>query len=504
MNGDDSTEIIARPIGQMALHSALGLRRPLPFARSFTINGNRRTKALSDYVEEYYPLRYQPEESIQANLRFALKYEPLDLGIIVEALKSLGAQALENLIATQPTSIYLRRMWFFYETFTGDTLDIPADRSGNYVDALDPKRHHVSSPSNSPRHGVRDNLLGGPYLCPTVRRSAKLDAWSQADLSTEAKEQANRFAPELVARAVDYLYTKETRSSFAIEGETPGQSREQRFVHALRHFDEILPLTKPGLIRLQNTIVDPRYAASDWRSIQNFVSETTRGFHQHVHFICPKPEDVEALMWGWSHLSARMLTSGIDPVVAAAVSAFTFVFVHPFEDGNGRIHRFLIHAILSQLGFMPEGIIFPVSAAIHRQQKSYDKVLEQFSQPLLMAADWKFGSDGRLLVENDTRSLYQFYDATPQVEFLFERVAETIRVDFRDELEFLKRFDQARRVVREIIDMPNQHADRLIKLIMQNSGTLSKTKRGQFPELTDDEVARIEEGLQKVMGSEEA
>ena len=59
-----------------------------------------------------------------------------------------------------------------------------------------------------------------------------------------------------------------------------------------------------------------------------------------------------------------------DPVVAAAVSSFAFVFIHPFEDGNGRIHRFLIHHVLSRRGYSPPGVIFPVSAAILRDRRS--------------------------------------------------------------------------------------------------------------------------------------
>jgi len=41
-----------------------------------------------------------------------------------------------------------------------------------------------------------------------------------------------------------------------------------------------------------------------------------------------------------------------------------FVLIHPFEDGNGRIHRFLIHHVLARRGFTPQGLLFPVSAVM--------------------------------------------------------------------------------------------------------------------------------------------
>ncbi len=45
----------------------------------------------------------------------------------------------------------------------------------------------------------------------------------------------------------------------------------------------------------------------------------------------------------------RMELGGAPAVVHAAVVAYGFVFLHPFEDGNGRIHRFLIHNILARM-----------------------------------------------------------------------------------------------------------------------------------------------------------
>jgi len=39
--------------------------------------------------------------------------------------------------------------------------------------------------------------------------------------------------------------------------------------------------------------------------------------------------------------------------------------------------------------------------------------------------------------------LYRYYDATPQAEYLYEAVAETIRKGLREEIEFLEAFNRA-------------------------------------------------------------
>ena len=51
----------------------------------------------------------------------------------------------------------------------------------------------------------------------------------------------------------------------------------------------------------------------------------------------------------------------VDGVIAAAVLAFGFVYAHPFVDGNGRIHRYLIHHVLAGRGYHPARVVFPVS-----------------------------------------------------------------------------------------------------------------------------------------------
>lgn len=51
-------------------------------------------------------------------------------------------------------------------------------------------------------------------------------------------------------------------------------------------------------------------------------------------------------------------------MAAASIPAFGSVYIGPFEDGNGRLHRYLVHHELARSGFNPLGIVFhfPVSA----------------------------------------------------------------------------------------------------------------------------------------------
>ena len=200
-------------------------------------------------------------------------------------------------------------------------------------------------------------------------------------------------------------------------------------------------------------------------------------------------------MDGWAALARRLAESPVDPVVAAAVSSFAFVFVHPFEDGNGRIHRWLLHQALASRGFSPPEAIFPVSAAILRDRRGYDAVLEGFSRPRLKHTRWSWTPDREIRVESDTADLYRFFDATPFAEYLYDRVADTIRQDLRHELGFVAVFSRATEAVREIVDMPDRRLSLFVRLVMQNQGRLSARKRARFAELTDAEVSAMERAV---------
>jgi hypothetical protein len=259
-----------------------------PTVRSWTKSGARKTIITSDAIKEYYPPIYAPS-GIIGNLKFALRYEPIDLSVYDALFKVLDAALLEAWIRKEPTGAYVRRAWFLYEALTGKILDADDVAPTGYTNILDPKLHVTGPVRRVRRQRVNNNLLGDNTYCPLIRRTDALNHAIASGLDLEAKSLVESCEPTILARAVHYLYTKETKSSFAIEGEVPSAKRTERFVAALTKAAKFDTSDPQAFIRLQNDIVDPPYAATGWRTVQSFIGETMSDFREHVHFVWPKP-----------------------------------------------------------------------------------------------------------------------------------------------------------------------------------------------------------------------
>lgn len=486
------------PIGLMAVIKELNLQVPLPTVRSKVSATARKTKIEDGIIYEQYPKTYGVE-GLYENLKFAMRYEPIDLGVMRAAFEKIDSQTIEIWIKSERTGIFARKIWYLFELLTERKLDIPDVPPTGYVNLLNSKLHFTATPKQIQRQRINDNLLGNRDYCPLLRRTETLEKAMSQGLDKKAKTIMAESDPLILARAVSYLYTKETKSSFAIEGETVGKTRAERFVSALTQAAEFDATAKESFIGLQNSIVDSRYAAKDWRDLQNYVGQTMRDYSEQIHFVSPKPENVADLMNGWIRFVKRLQGAEIDAVCAAAAISFGFVFIHPFEDGNGRIHRFLIHHELARRGFAPPNFIFPISAVILRERAAYEKVLEKYSSSILPLIDYSADSRGEISVANETVNLYRYWDATPFAEFLYRCVAETVNRDLSEELRFLQIFDLALQSVKELVDMPDRRASLLVRFIMQNRGSLSKNKREKdFAELTDKEVENIENAIREI------
>lgn len=482
-------------VGYGALIERFGLPDVPHHCRSFIHpRAERKTVVGPAGNDEFYPPRYRPGETLGDQLEFALKNEGVNLTILAVVFQKAPAAELVDYVRSTPTGKYVRRAWFLYEFLTGNRLPLPDLGEGRYESLLDEDEYFTGPGEPSRRHMIRNNLLGNRSFCPTIRRSQALEDFAHSALDQRCLAVLKKYPDDLLKRALDYLYTKETKSSFEIERATPGQTRASRFVDLLKRAGQDEYLDKAALIRLQHAIVDERFANSDYRATQNYVGEAVRIGQERIHFVSPKPQDLPNVMQGLLDACRRMEDAKVHPVLTATVAAFGFVFMHPFDDGNGRIHRFLIHHILARTGFSPAGVIFPVSATMLKQRAEYDQVLELFSKPLMRLVEYDMDNQtGELTVTNETGLYYRYIDFTGIAEGLFRFIQQTIETELTSEFDFLICYDKAKQRIQDVVDMPDRDIDLFIRFCVPNQGRISKSKRQRFfGKLTDSEVSALE------------
>jgi hypothetical protein len=457
-------------------------------SRSYISNGK---------TTDIYPLSYWPGEGVGEQIEFALKYDGFNMGILSEAFKFVSESEIIDYIQSKPTGKYARRIWFIYEFITGKTLPLENIKTGNYIDVLESELYCSAKKGiKVKRQRILNNLLGGKDFCPVVRRTEKILEMENYDIREKCHNISKLYPQDIVIRASGYLYNKETKSSFDIEHQKPDASRVEKFIALLKYARQNDFCEKKLLIDLQNQIADPRFADNDYRKKQNYVGETVSPAKEIVHFIPPKPEDIEELMAGLILSHSIMKDSLVLPVLHAAVVSYGFVFLHPFEDGNGRIHRFLIHNILSLRNAVADELIFPISAVMLKNRKEYSDSLEAFSRPLMQFVEYKLDELGQMTVFNETVNYYKYMDMTSQVEALYDFIVRTIENEMVDEFNFLKNYDETKKMIVEIADIPDRLIDLFIKLCLQNKGNLSDRKRtDHFEKLSDTEISLMEQAV---------
>lgn len=492
-----------KAVGYQALCEMYDLSVMPHFRKSYISTSGRGHEHHDNFSEIHiYPKTYSIKDFSDpfCHLEFALKYDGINLEVLRAIFHKLDGNSLSNYVQRHPTSKYSRIIWFLYEFLLSKSLDISINSNVRYVDVLDPKRYFCAKGTRSTRHRVNNNLLGNNSFCPIVRKTKLLDTYIANRYDAQAKALTEKYDPQIISRASYYLFTKETLSSYKIEREEPGKDRLTKFVNALQQSSSIEQLSKDELIQLQNIIVDPRFKDLDYRINQNYVAETVR-YQQRIHYISPCPDHVNSLMDGLISTLEYAISNNTHAVITAAIIAFGFVFIHPFEDGNGRIHRFLIHYILSKFKFTPEGIIFPVSIFMLENINEYDQILETFSKPLMkLITQYDLSNEGILMVYQDTQFFYRYIDYTKFCEYLFKCIEKTLQENFNKELEFLFKYDKTKIQMQAIIDMPDKLIDLFIKFSCQNNGSIGTQKREKyFKMLTDEEISALQDVIKKNM-----
>jgi len=427
-------------VGYGAIMDALELAMPIPSRLALISEKHRRYQNQEWGV---FTPRYKPQDTLYGNLVFSMKYEGINLLFFKKLFQRVEELVIENLVQNEPLSQYSRKIWFLYEWLEQKTMNLSDLKEGNYIPLIDSNlQYPFGKGINSSRHRIRNNLPGTINFCPLISKTEKLEKYIEEDLSEKTTRYVRNVRNDILLRTSAFLLLKDSKASFNIEGESPSNSRATRWGKAIGQAGNH-PLSKEELLRLQQIVIEnSRFIKMGFRKEGGFVGEHDRSTGEPIpEHISARWQDLNELLDGLMETNSKLEKSEFHPVLTATIIAFGFVFIHPFVDGNGRVHRYLIHHILAKMKFTPQGIIFPVSAAILERIDDYRKVLESYSYPLLDFIEWKTAQDHNVKVLSDSAEYYKYYDATPQAEFLFDCIDYTYRTIIPEEVSHLKNYD---------------------------------------------------------------
>lgn len=473
-------------VGYAYLRDALNLKAFAP-KRAAMIKPVTRITLIGDCLA--VPQSVAPVQgSMLEHILFALKHEGVNLCILAQALETVSAKQLLNELAKSPNGVFIRKACFLWESFTGQQLEYSVPVRGGVVALFDPKLYVTGPAVRNSRWRIDFNGLGSLRYCATVERTPELETLLSLDILGRAKAFMATLPPEMMDRAINWAYLHETRDSFAIEKEEPSEEKSRRFVQLLRQAHEGRELSEDYLVELQNsTVSNPFDKAVLFRHEQNHLHNGLRGA-AGVSYVPPAPDLCRELMEELMTFANRS-SKQVDPLVAAAVTAFGFVFLHPFMDGNGRLSRFLIHQTLCHSGALENGLLLPVSVAMKHEESNYLAALKDFSHSArdFWNVTW-LDVDQMAFEFIGHPSIYRYWDATRCVEFTLQMARRALEVELREETEFLDRYDRVIKAVNQRFDVRGSDLSKLVMMCLDNDGKVSKNRRKQFQYSVPEEV----------------
>ncbi|TFD38706.1 Fic family protein [Cryobacterium sp. TMT1-19] len=276
-------------------------------------------------------------------------------------------------------------------------------------------------------YGLRTQkrLASGPYLASVPALISDLDIPFDSEmhaLTEEAASELARFDAEvgqIAAPFASILLRTESASSSEIENLTSG-ARQIALAELGEHASKNAQLIVGNVRAMQaalapsesidgNAILEMHRALLEqsnpdivghWRDQQVWIGGGSFGPHT-AQFVPPHQDRVPALM---DDLVAFANRVDLPVLAQTAIAHAQFETIHPFPDGNGRVGRALIQAMLRS-GGLTQNVVVPVSAGLLHDTGRYFDALSAYRSgdvaPIIRSiAEASFAAvhNGRILV----------------------------------------------------------------------------------------------------------
>ena len=182
-----------------------------------------------------------------------------------------------------------------------------------------------------------------------------------------------------MARRKDRL---EVLNYFEVLDKIPNFASRQPFT-----LDDLLVVHK---MVTKNTLEKPEYEGNI-RSVQVIIGNPVT---KEITFTPPKTEEVLQLLEDFLEWFNSPKIDEIDPVIAAGLTHYELVRIHPFIDGNGRTARIMATMLLYKRGFDLKRF-FALDDYYDHDRNSYYDALQTVDQNTLNVTEWlEYFTDG--------------------------------------------------------------------------------------------------------------
>lgn len=246
---------------------------------------------------------------------------------------------------------------------------------------------HIYDYVNAPRKLFAPEIVSLVGAIHEFKGRQDLQVEAKADVLTALLEVA-KIQSTKASNRIEGIYTSDERLESIVRMKTEPRNRSEEEIAGYREVlstihnsYEYISVRSGNVLQLHRDLYSfsGSGAGGRFKNADNVIAETDRDGVQRVRFepvpAFQTPEAIEQLCTAFN----EALSSGVyDPLILIPIFVLDFLYIHPFNDGNGRMSRLLTLLLLYRAGYVV-GKYVSLEMLIEQSKKTYYEALQNSS-----------------------------------------------------------------------------------------------------------------------------